>query len=611
MQGISYHQATPGTCLTPPQLSAKSQMLQLLCIPNSTGSREHWNSPSPPLAHQYHFHGHSCCYLAMLPLWVLVECVGKVWVMRPERRILITMRGGEENSKKEECVFFSVSWTLGVVEGPVGVVVSDRCLGWLGGKKYLAYGWFTHRLCLRRQGKADSLLWWEQEVHKGCCNQRWVAVAGADKDTKECSLFVSRVTNEEPTIFHKVREFPPANDLLSLGFFGFTEYEFESDVLEAIFLEERDGSELVCIEHIHLHTENKNSKAELINCTSEVVCECCLLENEIQSIGKPLVNRADGTYYLVRRDHVKVLNTGEKVSTGCAVEVVDDRHLSAVSGGDWPTTVSIYSLRSRAIAYLLSLGFFGFTEYDFESDVLEAVFLEKKYGFKFLCIEHIHLNTDNKSSEPYCTSQLVCECCLSENEIQSIRKPLLNRADGTYYLVISSRTEVKILVLGTAEQTPPSWAPDFDVEVVDNTHLCTVKEQQDSMIVSVYSLPELLSTASSSIPESSRRASRFDQVVPLRIHVFGLGTTVSVGCGLILSSSILRMNPRHPPEPKRPRLISHAISPLSRPQTYEFSPAGTRHQFIDAVTGTVLFSMEHKWIPVRFEIQAVPFPSPL
>ncbi|KAH3742524.1 hypothetical protein Pelo_16079 [Pelomyxa schiedti] len=253
---------------------------------------------------------------------------------------------------------------------------------------------------------------------------------------------------------------------------------------------------------------------------------------------------------------------------------------------------------------ILSLSFFGFTEYAFESDVLEAIFLEQRSGVKYLRVTHIRLFpkiiTGNETKF-YCTSDLVCECPLPENDITALSKPLVNRADGTYYLFMANGS---MLVLNSNELIKSDVPKNMVVEIVDDTHLCTIRSEYSAQTVSVYSLPEWHFFGKSTSTWSFNFEGE-NHVVPLRIHSFPHGTTLSVGCGLIISSAPLYVRD---PQPMRPRLISGNICSASEAVVFRHSPGGMMHQFVDATAGTVLFSMEHTdWAPSQIEILSVPF----
>ncbi|KAH3714490.1 hypothetical protein Pelo_19000 [Pelomyxa schiedti] len=175
-------------------VSAEKQILQLIVAvaKATTPTIASRRRQSSPVAYPRDRRGRRC-YAAALPLWVVVECVGKRWVMRPERRVMVTMEDtlGSTTGRR---YFFAVSFTLGIV----GVWMDDKCVGWLGGENFLRGD--SERLRVNRvdplkQG-CERILSWKMTVRKVCCNQRWVVVAGTHNG--ESGLFLSTVENGLP-----------------------------------------------------------------------------------------------------------------------------------------------------------------------------------------------------------------------------------------------------------------------------------------------------------------------------------------------------------------------------------------------------------------------------
>ncbi|KAH3744587.1 hypothetical protein Pelo_13999 [Pelomyxa schiedti] len=287
--------------------------------------------------------GGDCCYLCMLPMSVLIDCIGKRWVMWPERRVLVqfTPISIASGSCAYEKLFFSVSPTLGIVHEPVRVSLDPDCIGWLGGNELLvrrkASGLdnagmyhFGAPMTLR---SSDSV---EVEGFKACGNKNWIVVAGSAPETKDSGLFVYGMKNSKPELQNLLR-YPWFDSVLSLGFFGSTEYDFESDVVEAIFIEKKGADEILCVAHINLNSiYGSADPLQVIG-----VCNLTERETEGRSITKPLVNRADRTYCFVLETiyavNALVLNTGRMITlhevnnleldTDCAMDTVDESHL--------------------------------------------------------------------------------------------------------------------------------------------------------------------------------------------------------------------------------------------------------------------------------------------
>ncbi|KAH3767767.1 hypothetical protein Pelo_291 [Pelomyxa schiedti] len=417
------------------------------------------------------------CYISLLPHSVLVDYIGKMWVMRPERNVLVEFNcnptdTGPREYTRCEYRFFSVSPTLGIVHEPVQVVPIDSCIGWLGGNRFLEIDGDENEVTVTEVTKIETQKPYNVSHIKyvdscisilsargtqACCNKKWVVVAGTEFHTKETGLFVYKVENAQVGPCCRVTKYPWIDSVMSLRFFGSSEYDFESDVVEAI-VRDGDNSKLWKIFHISIESESDS-----ISTTLRVISECKLP----RKIPERLIYRSDSMYYL-----------------------------------------------------------------------------------------------------------LLPESC-----------PLA----------------IKVLILNTgAVITLLEWWPtrfDFDLRTVDGSHLCVLNS--DCSVASVYSLPELLSSASSSTPSSPTaiESSCFPNAPASKVHQFVPGSAVASGCGLIIASS-LSMHTRR-----------HTIRPVSM-RDPEFK---MEHKFIDATTGVLIFTMsqgsaEDALLPTA--IKAVPFTSP-
>ncbi|KAH3732032.1 hypothetical protein Pelo_17139 [Pelomyxa schiedti] len=425
------------------------------------------------------------CHVGVLPLWVLVELIGKRWVMWPERRVLVHCANGEEDGYgRDYLLFFSVGPTLGLVHKPVVVSMKDFCFGWTGGNTIITH--IREEVKQLREGHKgahfDAILEFNIDGIQGCCNQRWVVIAGVRKSTNESGLFVCKVDNTQLDSCWNVMKYPWAN---SVRFFGSSEFDFESDVLEVIFTEERGTDKFWCVVHINLNCESGSNPLRVIgecNLSQVGIAEWCL--------PKPLVDR---------RSHYPSL---------------------------------IY-----------------------------------------------------------------------------------------YFLLGETGREAKVLVLDTGqvvtliEGTTHSAKNKHVVQAVDETHLSLTKTGENGTTTSVYSLSELISSATSLPPPPHSAAevssSCFDKVTPIHVHHFEPESVVAVGCGIVTSSS--QLSPWHQsPEPKRPRLSKKRDT--LRPFSFNPPRVLMSHEFIDATTGTVLFTVKQadndtNLLPVY--IQPVPFHNPL
>ncbi|KAH3758924.1 hypothetical protein Pelo_9267 [Pelomyxa schiedti] len=395
--------------------------------------------------------------------------------MWPERRVLVEFGANpidyHEGYPEPYFMFFSVGPTLGLVHKPVVVPMEESCVGWIGGNTVITQKKWLKKfsVCEVKEhsvipGESTSKI--KLKGTKGCCNQRWVVIAGVRKSTNESGLFVCKVENTQLDSCWNVMQYP-------------CEFDFESDVLEVIFTEERSTNEFLCVVHINLNTFVAN-------------VEHCL-------------------------------------------------------------TVPL---------------------------------------------------------------KVMAECNVSEKGIkaESLTQPLVDRSSGMYHFLLGNQTcEVKVLVLNTGEvvtliEGSPS-ARRLIVEAVDETHLSLTKGGHNTVKTSVYSLSELISSATSLPPSPSSEVSCFEKVTPIHIHHFSPGSVVSaVGCGILTSSSLSMSSWHHSSEPKRPRLSKTRVTPISK--RFYIPQVLMSHEFLDATTGTVLFQVKQIDVQVALlpvDIHPVPF----
>ncbi|KAH3732031.1 hypothetical protein Pelo_17138 [Pelomyxa schiedti] len=220
--------------------------------------------------------------------------------------------------------------------------------------------------------------------------------------------------------------------------------------------------------------------------------------------------------------------------------------------------------------------------------------------------------------------EVIGECNVSEKGIKAelLTQPLVDRSSGMYYFPLGSRAcELKVLVLNTGEVVTLSEgsqsARKLVVEAVDETHLSLTKGghntvTQASAKTSVYSLSELISSATALPPPPHSESSCFDQVTPIHVHHFSPGSLVSaVGCGIVTSSYLSMSSWHHSSEPKRPRLSNTRDRTISK--KFYIPQFLMSHEFIDATTGTVLFKVKQTDVQVALllvDIHPVPFHNP-
>ncbi|KAH3763961.1 hypothetical protein Pelo_4177 [Pelomyxa schiedti] len=323
--------------------------------------------PSPPVSS-------SPCPVGLVPRWVVVECIGKRWVLRPERRVLVEFGGNPADPTWDGPrvrLFFSVGATLGLVCPPVPVSDLADCVGRLGGtsavrgsgscaapKRFEATQTVVADLTTRGPTLVIKSMRNLGEGYKACCNTKWVVIANppSDNSNVQQGMHVWRVKNSR--VEEAGRRFMRCTwsaSALSLRFLGQNEFDFEADVVEAIFTEKREGEhEYLCVAHIDLSTAEIHSR---------VVCACNLSEKGIstRAITRPLVNRSDWTYCFVLLSSFRgyysaalkilVVNTGKIITLleeypcrDITVATTDESHLCITSKSC--SRADVYSLSS-------------------------------------------------------------------------------------------------------------------------------------------------------------------------------------------------------------------------------------------------------------------------
>ncbi|KAH3722714.1 hypothetical protein Pelo_18579 [Pelomyxa schiedti] len=277
------------------------------------------------------------------------------------------------------------------------------------------------------------------------------------------------------------------------------------------------------------------------------------------------------------------------------------------------------------------LRFFGSSEFDFESDVVDAIFTEERGADEFLVVVHINLNFLLAQNAESCTaaaplSVIICECNISKFGCRAAwhPQPLVDRSSGMYFFLLGNIS--KVLVLNTG-QIFTLMCRDFSPQLTK--HLSLTTENSTTASTSVYALSDLISSSATSSslppPPRSEASSCFDKATPCRIHHSSPGAVFLAGCGIVAASnspnsmSSMAQLCQSPPAPKRPRLSSTVGGKCQQPgateeeKDYCIPPQGWTHEFIDATTGTLLFTVtqtgsKEPLLPI--DIQPVPLLHP-
>ncbi|KAH3759610.1 hypothetical protein Pelo_8583 [Pelomyxa schiedti] len=308
---------------------AKCQFLALACgalVPRCRCTRQDTSSSSRG------------CFVGLLPPAVLVDILGKGWILRPERNLVITF-----SLRDDMTVFFSVSHTLGILVHPqpsshseveLGVSVMDTSSGKLTSQLLRGITVDTGFIC--------------------CCNSRWIATIKWEKHDKTLSVW--RVADSLPQRPKKVFNFPWTRDTggryspnVEMRFYG---HSLDSDVIELMLCKQRsDGSKIVRILHVDL---NKAMQEGWCISNENVIAEYNNTMAIWVTLANTLVQRPQNQFYFPFSPETTTgksilqlahLNTGNTITwldgklSPCPTSRVDDSHLAITENNNAITSV--------------------------------------------------------------------------------------------------------------------------------------------------------------------------------------------------------------------------------------------------------------------------------
>ncbi|KAH3764921.1 hypothetical protein Pelo_3195 [Pelomyxa schiedti] len=259
--------------------------------------------------------------------------------------------------------------------------------------------------------------------------------------------------------------------------------------------------------------------------------------------------------------------------------------------GDDGLAQSFMAVDCSSMGCLLSLRFFGpINQYDCDSEILEVFFYHREQGAWFLSVFHLDMNTTWKEREV--DPELIAQCNLSAVGLcaYNLYPPLVDRAERKYYLPFATeignytdKQAQKLLDLNTAFTI--KWfeniTGEVEVKAVDESHISITTSDHSS--TSVFSLSSLI---------HMNTFAQQHKAVPCITHQHPTGTkSVAAGCGVIVTSSLSTA----------PALVASMLKNTYTPFTSQkifgspFNSATTTvtttHTFVDALTGTTLFTM--------------------
>ncbi|KAH3731740.1 hypothetical protein Pelo_17427 [Pelomyxa schiedti] len=321
-----------------------------------------------------------------LPKWIVVESVGRNWVMKADRNVVASLRHVTRDAidaDDDDVVFFRLSHTLGALgpdPQPQSVSLMAECLGWIGGTKviqshYMYEAGTALSVCgLSSGGRAgfgsdsesnSSSEEDEKEVVEpqeffhsshsvlcSCCNKKWLLVClKGESDVILVWKICDGVVMEPPG---RLSTSLAGMQVLSLQFFGPTEYNNHSDVVEVILTSASKKSEY-SLSIWHLDFTDAVVGANIEGYKVSVVTEGTALEPDLW---RPLIKRRTKEYFIplllkktrdpnaVAQD-LLVLNTMETIPwftclPRSTVQALDETHLCATDSGH--TTTQVFSI---------------------------------------------------------------------------------------------------------------------------------------------------------------------------------------------------------------------------------------------------------------------------
>ncbi|KAH3744501.1 hypothetical protein Pelo_14090 [Pelomyxa schiedti] len=307
---------------------------------------------------------HRSCFLSIIPIGMLVELIGKRWIMRKERDINVTFSpqsgpggvddGDDEVSGLGDCdrLHFAVSCTLGVIECKVDHIVLGPGRKSFGGK---IGGGNEVRCTLKPSSgyyRVHVLYPRDMALLQGsarvaplmCWNGTWIVVLRTVRDEKKLHVWRS----ESPSVeFAGVIDLPLQGSAVSMRFFGPTEYDCHSDDVEIILSQTKPtNQEHVCVTHLNIRSAVDHADPPYLSFLEGAA----LPEGfDTRNLSQPLVNRQERSYFfpfsLGTEQRLLHLHTGNVItwlagSQGLTVATVDDTHIATTS----EATTFVFSL---------------------------------------------------------------------------------------------------------------------------------------------------------------------------------------------------------------------------------------------------------------------------
>ncbi|KAH3763797.1 hypothetical protein Pelo_4352 [Pelomyxa schiedti] len=309
------------------------------------------------------------CVLALVPEWLVRAEIGKKYVMAVERvawlrfslantrRSLTATGPGADpgHDRRAPPVFFSLSYTAGLLAGPLTLEWVRCLMGWTKPDRALIRAKREQPPVMRLiEGPTTVItsvpLPFRERNPLVASNASWIVMSQPKLDIAVWAV-VNDVPKEEYVVL-KLSTRPGSQiEVISIRFFSpGVQYNFlESDTIEVFFTETYKNELVLRGFHVDLHTVWGNAPLR----HAKNLVEFNLSGIHRSDLGKPLFYRTENKYYVPLDQtegdvNLLDLSTGDHICCfkdrrGLQVQVVDDAHLCTTEYGPEGNT-SVYSL---------------------------------------------------------------------------------------------------------------------------------------------------------------------------------------------------------------------------------------------------------------------------
>ncbi|KAH3757602.1 hypothetical protein Pelo_10611 [Pelomyxa schiedti] len=236
------------------------------------------------------------CYAAKLPLWIVAECIGKMWVMATERVVLVEFASPLWGRDYAPPIMFRVSFTVGLLTRPCVIWWDARVLGWTAPGRAVVRGRARDASMRVVNAKGREVagpipLPFADEEPLVVCNRKWVVMAPHGQGYLSVWAVVDSLPEAEGVVLDLSDSGPIT--VISLRMLSSDVYDENSDTLEVI-LTVHDNGLALCGYHVQLDTAWKtHGSRACMKC-----CFDCQISGLTADVVIPLFDRAESTYHL-------------------------------------------------------------------------------------------------------------------------------------------------------------------------------------------------------------------------------------------------------------------------------------------------------------------------